>query len=76
MYYSVFHGAKAAIKDAYENKHSLEGSVLYTTLFPASTDAQWIVDCGIKEMVYLDNLYKKRICCKAARLILDTIKYR
>lgn len=64
------------MKDAFEKNHSLEGSVLYTTLFPANTDAQWIVDCGIKEMVYLDNLYKKKTFCKAAKLILDTIKYR
>ena len=71
-YHTVFHGIKAAISDAIKRKNDLEGATIYTTLFPANTDAQWIVDLGIKELVYRDNTYKHTRFAKAARRICKT----
>ena len=69
---TVFHGAKAAIKDAFEKKKELKGATMYTTLFPANTDAQWIADLEIKELVYHDNTYKHTRFAKAAKRIFET----
>ena len=68
----MFHGIKAAITDAIKRKNDLEGATVYTTLFPANTDAQWIVDLGMKELVYRDNTYKHTRFAKAARKIFRT----
>ena len=75
---TVFHGAKAAIKDAFENKVDIKGATMYTTLFPANTEAQWITDLGIKELVYRDNTYKHSRFAKAAKRIFETsgVKFR
>ena len=67
--YIVFHGIKAAITDAIKKKNDLDGATVYTTLFPANTDAQWIVDLGMKELVYRDNLYGRTAFIKAAKEI-------
>ena len=71
-YHTVFHGIKAAITDAIKRKNDLEGATVYTTLFPANTDAQWIVDLGMTELVYRDNTYKHTRFAKAARRIFET----
>ena len=53
-------------------KNDLEGATVYTTLFPANTDAQWIADLGITELVYCNNTYKHTRFAKAARRIFKT----
>ena len=64
IFYAVFHSCKAALRDAFRQNMDLEGATIYTTLFPANTDAQWIADSGIKELVYLEKpLQAKDICC-------------
>ncbi len=65
----VLHGAKAAIFDGLMNGKKLKGAVLYTTLFPANSDAQWIAECGIKEVVYMDNMFKTKLFSEASRKI-------
>ena len=37
---------------------SLEGSKIYVTLFPCNECAKAIIQCGIKEVIYRDDLYK------------------
>ena len=42
---------------------------MYTTLFPGNVDAQLMVECGIKEVVYRDNLYPNQPYIQAATKI-------
>ena len=69
---TVFHSSKAALSSAFKTHMSVEGATLYTNLLPANTDAQWIADCGIKEIVYLEDQYKQKLFAVAAKKIFDT----
>ena len=57
---------------------SLEGSKIYTTLFPCNECAKAIIQSGIKEVVY----YSDKYCCtdstKASKRMFDSagVKYR
>ena len=52
---AVCHASINAILN--KNAESLEGCVLYTTLFPAHEDAKMIIQVGIKKVVYYDDKY-------------------
>jgi len=45
----------------------LEGSILYTTLYPCNECAKTIIQVGIRDIVYLHNKYKNTESGKAAR---------
>lgn len=74
----VVHAGRAAILDALMNHtgEELQNSTLYVTLFPDNIDAQHIREVGIKEVVYLDNKFRKRNFTKASRQILEGLSIR
>ena len=59
-------------------KHAdkIEGSTLYITLYPDNKDAQLIRELGIKEVVYGENKYCKKIFAQASKKLLEGIKRR
>lgn len=57
---------------------SLKGTTIYVTLFPCNECAKAIIQCGIKEIVYMDDKYAEEASNVAARRMLDMagVKYR
>ena len=57
---------------------ALEGSTAYVTLFPCNECAKLIVQSGIKEILYLDDIHHDSKETVASRKILDMagVKYR
>lgn len=51
---------------------SLENSKMYVTLFPCNECAKAIIQAGIKELVYRDNLYKDTPEVQASLRMLKT----
>ncbi|MGY6171750.1 deoxycytidylate deaminase [Candidatus Mycoplasma pogonae] len=74
-YSYVIHAEINAILNSTNN---LEGTILYTSLFPCANCAKTIVQSGIKEVVYLDDIYHDTEDAMISRLILDRskVKYR
>ena len=46
--------------------HSLKGCRLYVTLFPCNECAKAIIQTGIKEVIYRDNLYPNEVATKVS----------
>lgn len=46
--------------------HSLRGCRLYVTLFPCNECAKAIIQSGIKEVIYRDNLYPDSVATKVS----------
>ena len=57
---------------------SLEGSVLYVTLFPCNECAKAIIQSGIRTLIYDDNKYKNTPGVRASRRMFDAagVQYR
>ena len=57
---------------------SLENGTLYVTLFPCNECAKLIIQCGIKEIVYISNKYEDSDSFVASRKMFDAagVKYR
>ncbi|MDD3612209.1 MAG: dCMP deaminase family protein [Clostridia bacterium] len=57
---------------------SLEGSRIYTTLFPCNECTKAIIQSGIKEVVYLGDKYSESDNVKASKLMLEKagVSYR
>ena len=57
---------------------SLDGAILYVTLFPCNECAKLLVQSGVKEVVYLKDIHHDSDETIASRRILDLakIKYR
>ena len=71
------YGIQAAINDAvYKKKADLEGSILYTTLYPSNRCAQSIREAGISEVVYADDKFRNFDFMKASKEIMSGIKCR
>ncbi|MBR4451984.1 MAG: cytidine deaminase, partial [Clostridia bacterium] len=56
---------------------SLEGAKLYVTLFPCNECAKAIIQCGIKEVVYLSDKYDGTPMNRASKRMFDAagVKY-
>ena len=57
---------------------SLKGTTIYVTLFPCNECAKAIIQCGITEIVYMEDKYAKEANYIAAKRMLDMagVKYR
>ncbi|MEA2030847.1 MAG: dCMP deaminase family protein [candidate division Zixibacteria bacterium] len=66
----VCHAEMNAITNA-SNKPELEGAKMYVSLFPCNECAKLIVQVGIKEVVYLSDMYHENSVFVAARRIFD-----
>jgi len=60
------------------SKINLEGCKIYVTLFPCNECAKAIIQSGIKEIIYLNDKYKKEDQIISAKFMLDmvNINYR
>jgi len=54
------HAEQNAICQAAKNGVSINNSILYTTLFPCYTCAKMIINCGIKEIYFLEDYHSSR----------------
>lgn len=50
---------------------SLKGTTVYTTLFPCNECTKAIIQCGIKEVVYLEDKYSDTDSIRAAKKMMD-----
>lgn len=57
---------------------SLKGTTIYVTLFPCNECAKAIIQCGITEIVYIEDKYAEEPNYIAAKRMLDMagVKYR
>ena len=57
------------------NSHGipLQGCIMYVTLFPCNECAKFIVQSGIKHIIYLDDKYSNTDSTIAAKKIFDTV---
>ena len=56
-YFYVCHAELNAILNFRGNRRDLEGARIYVDLFPCNECAKAIIQCGIKEVVYLSDKY-------------------
>ena len=56
---------------------SLEGCKIYVALFPCNECAKAIIQCGIKEVVYLSDKYADSVSVRASKRMFDSagVKY-
>ena len=56
---------------------SLEGCKIYVALFPCNECAKAIIQCGIKEVIYLSDKYADSVGTKASKRMFDSagVKY-
>ena len=56
---------------------SLDGCKIYVALFPCNECAKAIIQCGIKEVVYLSDKYKDTVGVRASKRMFDAagVKY-
>ena len=64
------HAVRNAILEGLKNGAKLEGSTVYTTLFPGNECAKMIVDMDIAEVVYLGDKYRNKPFTVASRKML------
>jgi dCMP deaminase len=50
---------------------SLEHSTIYVALFPCNECAKLIIQAGIEEVVYLQDIYHETDACRASRILLQ-----
>ncbi len=57
---------------------SLEGCRIYVALFPCNECAKAIIQCGIKEVIYLSDKYAQSASTKASKRMFDSagVSYR
>ena len=66
-YAYVIHAENSAI--ALSSLPNLKGCKLYSTLYPCNECAKVIIQKGIKEVYYLNDIYCDKDFCKAARIL-------
>ena len=56
---------------------SLEGCKIYVALFPCNECAKAIIQCGIKEVIYLSDKYAESVGVRASKRMFDSagVKY-
>ena len=69
-YSAVTHAVRNAILKGLKKGAKLEGSAIYTTLFPGNECAKMIVDMDIAEVVYLGDKYQNKPFTMASRKML------
>ena len=55
---------------------SLEGCKIYVALFPCNECAKAIIQCGIKEVIYLSDKYADTVSVKASKRMFDAAKVK
>lgn len=77
-YFYVCHAELNAILNFRGNRRDLEGARIYVALFPCNECAKAIIQCGIKEVVYLSDKYNGTEGNIASKRLFDKcgVKYR
>lgn len=70
-YMYVVHAEANAILNS--NCIALDGTRLYTTLFPCNECTKLIIQSGIREIYYLSDKYRDKPAYQAARRMLDAV---
>lgn len=55
---------------------TIKNATMYVTLFPCNECAKLIIQCGIKELVYMDNKYKDTDNNVASKKMLEVSKIK
>lgn len=71
-YLYVVHAERNAILNYRGNSKDLEGAKIYVDLFPCNECAKEIIQCGIKEVYYLDDKYAHTNGVIASKRMFDT----
>ena len=66
-YLYVVHAERNAILNYRGSRKDLENSKIYVDLFPCNECAKAIIQCGIKEVVYISDKYKDTDNVKASK---------
>ncbi len=76
-YFFVCHAELNAILN-YRGNGNLKGARCYVTLFPCNECAKAIIQCGIKEIIYMDDKYAGSESTVAAKRMFDLagVSYR
>lgn len=76
-YAYVIHAEVNAILNFHGNMKELSGATMYVTLFPCNECAKFIVQSGIKKIIYLSDKYGNKKETIAAKKIFDNcgVKY-
>lgn len=69
-YLYVCHAEANALMN--KNCSSVEGCVMYCTLFPCNECTKMIIQYGIKKIIYLDDKYHNTVETQASRRMLDS----
>ena len=77
-YMYVCHAEANAIDNFRGYKKEFEGARIYVDLFPCNECAKRIIQCGIKEVIYLSDKYKDTDSTNASKKMFDTcgVTYR
>lgn len=77
-YFYVVHAERNAILNFIGIGRELEDAKIYVDLFPCNECAKEIIQCGIKEVVYIHDKYSNTEEVIAAKRLFDTcgVKYR
>ncbi|GFI47457.1 ribosomal RNA large subunit methyltransferase Cfr [Lachnospiraceae bacterium] len=75
-YAYVIHAEVNSILNFKGNTNELSGATLYVTLFPCNECAKFIVQCGIKKVVYLSDKYHKKRETGVAKNIFDSCRVK
>ncbi len=70
-YFYVCHAELNAILNFRGNRRDLEGARIYVALFPCNECAKAIIQCGIKEVVYLSDKYNSTEGNIASKRLFD-----
>ena len=73
-YLYVVHAERNAILNYRGNKKDLEGAKIYVDLFPCNECAKEIIQVGIKEVVYLRDIYSDTDEVFVSKRLFDTCK--
>lgn len=77
-YLYVVHAERNAILNYLGSRKDLQGGKLYVALFPCNECAKEIIQCGIKEVIYLSDKYANLDEFIASKHLFDTcgVQYR
>lgn len=73
-YLYVVHAERNAVLNYRGSRKDLEGAKIYVDLFPCNECAKEIVQCGIKEVIYLSDKYANTDGTIASKKIFDECK--
>jgi len=72
----VVHAEMNAYADANKKKQSINGATIYVTLYPCNECAKNLIQAGIKEIIYKDDIHHDQPAFVASRRLLKIAKIK